>query len=207
MIELTANEVVAQRLREARESAGLSQAKLSKRLTDVVGYDMSRQAIAEIETAGRRVNVDEWLALAAALGVCPLYMVTPLESEEIISEEAAEEGIFEPTTHLRVGEKLTLIPREARQWVRGKAIYDDAPLDDWPTYYCVQVPPAVRYRLRLAAAYARDHWDKLGRWSLPPIELPEEKENEMAVPGLKGRGVPQSLWTWIKSERELEEES
>jgi site-specific recombinase XerC len=45
------------------------------------------------------------------------------------------------------------------------AIYPDAPLELWPHFYCIEVPPAVRYRLRQLAAYARTHKEKLGRGS------------------------------------------
>jgi transcriptional regulator with XRE-family HTH domain len=218
----TANATFARRLVEARKSAGLSQAKLAARLRDVVGYVddkgkplLSRQAIAEIENAkvGRRVSVDEWLALSAAVGACPLYMVTPRESPEVVSVEAAEMGVFEAPVHLRVSDRLTLHPSAARRWIRGKEIFDGAPLADWTTYFCVEVPPAYSYRLKQAAAFVRGHAQKLGRWKLPPVEIPiEEEEHQLYGVGVRDEegnevGVPQSLWTWIKSERELEEGS
>ena len=186
----------------------MSQQQLSQRLADVVGYKLKRQAISEIEAGDRRVSVDEWLALSAALAVCPLYMVTPFESDEVVNEEAAEAGLFATTTDLRVGDRLALIPIEARRWIRGTAIYNDASVDDWPRFYCDEVPPAVRYRLGWLAAYVRDHARKLGHWVLPPLEVPAEyKTNHMAVPGRldpdtqlpEPVDVPAPLWTWINS--------
>jgi transcriptional regulator with XRE-family HTH domain len=206
MRQLTPSEAFGERMREAREAAGLSQAQLSARLNDDLGIKLNRQAIIALEAKpqARRVSLDEALAISACLGVAPVHLMVPFESERVISEEAAEEGIFEPTTELKVGDKLALIPIVARMWIRGTAIYPSAPLDLWPRYYVTQVPPAVRYRLRQLAAYVREHEKKLGRWKLPPLDIPiEERPAEMALEGFtleRRQELPAPLWTWFKEE-------
>lgn len=67
----------------------------------------------------------------------------------------------------------------------------------------------MRYRLRQLAAYARAHKEKLGRWKLPPMEVPaEERATELAVPGFTTpenlEGFPAPLWSWLMNEREEE---
>jgi transcriptional regulator with XRE-family HTH domain len=203
--DLRPTQVFANRLREVRDKAGLSQEDVRQRLEDM-GYELSRSAIAQIELGRRRVTLDEALALAVALGVAPVHLMVPFEDEAVISEDAADDGIFEPTKRLKVG-NLLLLPFEARQWIRGTAIYPEAPLDLWHRFYCVEVPPAVRYRLRQLAAYARAHKERLGRWTLPPMEVPaEERTTEMAVPGFTTpkdrRGFPAPIWTWLMNEKE-----
>jgi transcriptional regulator with XRE-family HTH domain len=217
--ELTPTETFARRLREARENAKLSQEDLRRRLDEDIGFKkltksgfkkLSRSAIAQIELGKRDVSLDEVLAIAAALGVAPIHLIVTFEDERVISEESAELGIFEPTAALKIGDRLSLIPVEARKWIRGTSIYPDAPLDLWRRYYVTEVPPAVRYRLRQVAAFARDHKEKLGRWKLPRLEIPsEERATEMAVPGFttpeNHQGFPTPLWTWLMYEREEED--
>jgi transcriptional regulator with XRE-family HTH domain len=209
---ITASEVFGQRMREARERAGISQVQLSKRLA-AIGVEMSRKALIELERQPprRRVSLDEALAIAAALGVAPIHLMVPFEDDAVLSEELAEEGIFDATTELKVG-NLTMVPVVARKWIRGTAIYPEAPLDElWHRFYCIEVPPAVRYHLRQLAAYARDHKEKLGRWKLPPMEVPAEaRATEVGpVPGFSTpenrKGFPAPLWSWLMNERDEEE--
>jgi transcriptional regulator with XRE-family HTH domain len=207
---MSASEVFGQRMREARERAGISQVQLSKRLA-TLGVEMSRKALIELERKPprRRVSLDEALAMAAALGVAPIHLMVPFEDDAVLSEELAEEGIFDAATELKVG-NLTMAPRVARKWIRGTAIYPDAPLELWHRFYCIEVPPAVRYRLGQLAAYVRDHKEKLGRWKLPPMDVPiEDRATEMNVPGFttpeNSKGFPAPLWSWLMNERDEEE--
>jgi transcriptional regulator with XRE-family HTH domain len=208
--DLTASGVFGRRMREVREKANISQVQLSERLA-ALGVDLSRKALIELERRPprRRVSLDEALAIAAALGVAPIHLMVPFESEAVLSDDAAEEGIFDPTASLSVG-NLTMIPIVARKWIRGTAIYPEAPLELWHRFYCIEVPPAVRYRLRELAAYARTHKEKLGRWKLPPMEVPnEERATERGVPGFttpeNRKGFPAPLWSWLMNERDEEE--
>ena len=162
-------------MREARDRAGISQVQLSERLA-ALGVTVSRKALLEMERMPprRRVSLDEALAIAAALGVAPIHLMVPFEDDTVLSEDLADEGVFEAKTSLKVG-NLVMVPVVARKWIRGTAIYPDpGPLELWHRFYCVEVPPAVRYRLRKLAAYARAHREKLGRWKLPPMEVPIE---------------------------------
>ena len=155
----TPSETFGQRMREARDRAGISQVQLSERL--------------------------------AALGVAPIHLMVPFEDDTVLSEDLADEGVFEAKTSLKVG-NLVMVPVVARKWIRGTAIYPDpGPLELWHRY-------------------ARAHREKLGRWKLPPMEVPiEDRPTEMGpVPDFpspeNGRGFPAPLWLWLMNEKEEE---
>jgi transcriptional regulator with XRE-family HTH domain len=200
--EISPSDAFAERMREARISVGLSQAQLSARLMQL-GVQLRRQTIIDIEQKARRVYLDEALAISMVLGVAPINLIVPFERDTVLNEEAAEEGIFEPVAKLKVGHGFVLHPMVARAWIRGTAIPAQAPLGQWDTFYCVQVPPATRYRLERLASYVRDHAAKLGRWTLPWTGLvPEEEPPTMAVPGYTSADedppdFPAPLWAWI----------
>lgn len=65
--------VVGRQVRRARELRRFSQDQLSRQLKDY-GVDMGQATIARLESGERRITVDEALALAAALGVNPVYL-------------------------------------------------------------------------------------------------------------------------------------
>ena len=64
------DEAFGRRIRTLREQKGLTQEALAARM-QVLGCDVTRGALAKIETALRHVYPDEIAALAAALGVSP----------------------------------------------------------------------------------------------------------------------------------------
>jgi transcriptional regulator with XRE-family HTH domain len=66
--------VVAARVREVRDRKGWSQAELARRMTEA-GSPMTQTAVARLEGGGRRVLVDELLALARVLDVPPVSLV------------------------------------------------------------------------------------------------------------------------------------
>ena len=152
MEEQTPSQVFRQRMREVREHGKLSQQDLCQRLVDI-GFALRRSAIREIEKGSRRISLDEALAIAAALGVAPVYMFTPFESDDPIEidDRLQAEEQFTTITKLKIGEKLAMTPWEARRWTRGTEIYSDAPPDRWATYYCNAADPGTRHRLREAA--------------------------------------------------------
>jgi transcriptional regulator with XRE-family HTH domain len=87
----TVPQLFARRLSELREARGWSQQKLADRLAEL-GVRMDRAAIAKIERGqdahqkdrARRVSLEEFIALAAALGVSPLSLIgDPKTSKEI----------------------------------------------------------------------------------------------------------------------------
>src|SRR5258706_16478996 len=67
--------MVADRLREAREASGLSQAQVAKKL------DLHRPTVTEIEAGRRKVSVQELEQFANVYGVTVEWIVTGPKSE------------------------------------------------------------------------------------------------------------------------------
>jgi transcriptional regulator with XRE-family HTH domain len=95
--------VVGRQVKAAREQLHLSQADLAKRL-DELGLPAHQATVARLETGGRRISVDDVLALAAALGVSPLYLLTASYTHETV----------------RVTPKHEAGPAQMRRWVAGQ---------------------------------------------------------------------------------------
>jgi transcriptional regulator with XRE-family HTH domain len=189
--QLAPGQVVARRLREARLSAGLTQEQLSRRLADDVGYRLSRVAIAEIEAGRRRVTVDDWLALAAALNVAPVHLVVPFESERLLDKRY---GYFEPAAMLRVGERLVMLPQEARSWIRGLVHHLSSHPDTYDRFYRVETPPPQRYRLAQLAERVLRRKLSSDQWIAETLQLDDVPQ--MYVPGAKD-GFPAPLWAYL----------
>jgi hypothetical protein len=66
--------------------------------------DVNQSLISRIERGSRRVDLDEWLGICAGLGVSPVHMIVPTESD----------------TQLIVAPHLIVPARSARQWIRGQ---------------------------------------------------------------------------------------
>jgi transcriptional regulator with XRE-family HTH domain len=203
MPDPTPTQVFARRLKRARENARLSQDELHHRLK-VLGYKLSRSAIAQIELERRRVTLDDWLALAAALGVAPLHLVVPFEDEEPVippkaNPDSEQFAVFNPGTSLRVAENVILIPLVARMWIKGVAIYPGADLRDNYRYYVGEVPPARRWEIE--REWARREGREPG-----PRAVPEGKVPRMAVFGPEGiEGLEAPLYELLREEQEEEE--
>lgn len=142
--ELMPSQAFAQRQREARLSLGVSQAALARRLAEL-GYPLSRKAVNEIEHGKRRVTLDDALAIALALGVAPVNLLVPFEKPEILSVEAAESGIFEPSAVLAIG-SVRVDPVSARAWIRGVETVGEATMEERFRFHVQQIPPPQRYR-------------------------------------------------------------
>jgi len=153
MPEQTASETVARRVRSARGK--MSRSTLSERLEEL-GYDLSAAAIGELERGARRITVDDWLALSAALGVAPIHLVVPFEDADPIDAAAAEVGIFNPSTLLKVARNLVLPPLEARGWIRGRSNYAGADPNLDQRFYYDETPPPRRYQLDDAVEAIRE---------------------------------------------------
>jgi Fe2+ transport system protein FeoA len=151
MAEQTASQTVAGRVRKVR--GGMSRGELVDRLrelgyVDDKGIDrLSVGALGELERGTRRVTVDDWLALSAALGVAPVNLIVPFEDAEPLESPAPELGIFNPSTLLEVAKNLVLVPLVARAWVRGRSLYAGADRDLEPRFYYEETPPPRRYQL------------------------------------------------------------
>ncbi|MFC4961163.1 helix-turn-helix domain-containing protein [Streptomyces mauvecolor] len=61
-------------MERARTARGLAQRQLAARVT-VFGRPMTVTTISRIERRRRRCDVDDLVAIAAALGVCPLDLL------------------------------------------------------------------------------------------------------------------------------------
>lgn len=109
-----AGQAVAQNVRQLRQARRLSQPKLAERVT-VAGRPMKTTAISKIETAERRVDVDDLMALAVALGVNPSRLLLPADVEEDVEVELTA--------------KVHTPAWRAWQWMDGYAPFDDD-LDD-----------------------------------------------------------------------------
>jgi len=91
--------VFARRLRAIREAKGWSQRRLAEEL-EAIGYPLNHSTVSRLETTGR-ASVEDLLAIAAALGVSPLFLVVPHEQP------------------LQVADGLSVAARDAQLWVAG----------------------------------------------------------------------------------------
>jgi transcriptional regulator with XRE-family HTH domain len=100
----TASEAFGRQVKVARKLLHLSQADLANRLSGL-GIDKPHQTtVARLETGGRRVSVDDALAVAAALGVSPLHLFAASFTQDTV-----------PVTP-----KLEAGPQQMRRWLAGQ---------------------------------------------------------------------------------------
>jgi transcriptional regulator with XRE-family HTH domain len=100
----TVSSVVGRQVQDARKRLRLKQADLAKRLDDL-GVPTHQATIHRLETGGRRVSVDDVLAIAAALGVSPLFLLTGDYTNEAVPIAPK----LEPAT-----------PPQMRRWFSGQ---------------------------------------------------------------------------------------
>ncbi len=94
---------IAERIREARKSAGLSQAQVAKLL------DLHRPAVSEIEAGNRRVSAEELTALANMFDVTVAWLVG--EASETIETD-------DPRIQLAARELKKLKPEDLDRLMR-----------------------------------------------------------------------------------------
>ena len=107
--------VFAARLKEVRTGKGWTQQQLADQLGEL-GRTLDRAAIARIEAGDRQVSIDELIEISAALGTTPVHMIVPISGDQ----------------PLHVAPRLSVSPREARQWIRGQGPLRE---EDVRTYY------------------------------------------------------------------------
>lgn len=73
----TTGHTVRSQVRQLRERQGLTLAALCTRL-NADGLRFTPSTVSEIENGGRRVDVDDLVILASALGVSPLTLLMPV---------------------------------------------------------------------------------------------------------------------------------
>jgi transcriptional regulator with XRE-family HTH domain len=123
----TPAKVFARRLRQAREARHWTQQELVDQLA-VLGYQMDRATIAQIESGARRngvtrsenITLNEVVALSMALGVALIHMVVPPEPDDapvwLVPKRPADTAL------------------NARRWARGEQALGDE------DFYWAQVP-------------------------------------------------------------------
>jgi transcriptional regulator with XRE-family HTH domain len=116
-----ASRVLGAQMREVRERRRWSLRELAERLAEV-GHPMHHVTVAKIETGVRGVALDEVLALAYALDVSPLHLITPLDDAEAVA----------------VTDTVSAGAVEVRRWLRGQT---PLPGQDERTYR-TEVPPS-----------------------------------------------------------------
>lgn len=82
-----ATETFARRLTEERQRAGLSQAALAARITDLIGRSMDPSAVARAEKHERAIRLDEAVAIADVL---QMPLASLLRDKDAIDEEIDE---------------------------------------------------------------------------------------------------------------------
>ena len=82
-----ATETFARRLTEERQRAGLSQAALAARITDLIGRSMDPSAVARAEKHERAIRLDEAVAIADVL---QMPLTSLLRDKDAIDEEIDE---------------------------------------------------------------------------------------------------------------------
>jgi transcriptional regulator with XRE-family HTH domain len=84
MADVTLNKMVGDRVRVAREEAGLSLEDVGKRMGDYLPRPLAKQTMHQIEQGDREVKVSELLALADILNRRLLWFLDPLRAEDVV---------------------------------------------------------------------------------------------------------------------------
>lgn len=97
--------IVADNIARLRDGYGISYNNLSKTLGEkAIGNPIPAVGLRRIEAYARRVSVDDLLAIARALGVSPLALLTPGSTEHPLGTAVPENATF----------------REFSAWLRGE---------------------------------------------------------------------------------------
>jgi transcriptional regulator with XRE-family HTH domain len=86
----TVSETFGRRLVELRGARGWSQRELVAELERVGFSGLDRTAVARIEGAGRKVSIEELVAIAVALGVSPFALLLPRSGDLQLTETQVE---------------------------------------------------------------------------------------------------------------------
>ncbi|MCB1257113.1 MAG: helix-turn-helix domain-containing protein [Microthrixaceae bacterium] len=119
-LEKMTSQVVGQNLARIRAASGMPVRVLAASLAEN-GMKMSGSGITEMEKGRRGVSVDQLTALAAALGVSPITLLTPLDNPEHPDPEA--ETILSGTSYERA--------EDMYDWLRGEKSLTWDQMDGW----------------------------------------------------------------------------
>jgi transcriptional regulator with XRE-family HTH domain len=117
-IPQTAVNIIHQLHNELRTAAGMTTRTLANGLAEQ-RVPMSGSGITDIERGRRGVSVDQLTALAAALGVSPIALLSPMPDDENPTAETALSGTSYETADAMY------------QWLRGERSLTDDMLDDY----------------------------------------------------------------------------
>ncbi|MFF3326107.1 helix-turn-helix domain-containing protein [Streptomyces sp. NPDC002889] len=158
-----AGETLRQNIKRIREGQRITYVELSERL-DSVGRPIPVLGLRRIERGERRVDVDDLLALAYALGVPPVDLLVPgdLTSSEPYS--------ITPEVHTQAG--------PARAWIRGDAYVPDH-LGDPGDPFGIPVPTAWEADPNMTVRWMpRGRSDQLLQWMISSIPMEPIKPDE-----------------------------
>lgn len=124
--------VLARRVRQVRTRREMTAEQLADRLR-AVGVKWTRATVSKLETGLRQdVTLTEWLALARALDVAPIHLLTQPESAGTTEAEA--------TAPYHVTPVEVAAMNRVREWVRGLSplgstnprwFYAETPAHEW----------------------------------------------------------------------------
>jgi len=79
--QLSGEQILRERIKDAREARNQSQADVARRMTEV-GCKMHQTAVAKIEAGERRVALDEAITFAQVFGVSLAFLTAPAPTDE-----------------------------------------------------------------------------------------------------------------------------
>ncbi len=133
-------ELIAERIRRAREDAGWTQAQLAQAMA-AAGADWKRITVAEAEAGTRRVSLDELFLLSILFAIPMVSFLLPAEGDEgDTTEEAARADFFQLPEGTRC--YRTLDPNTARELILGKGGLEGSGGVEWEAAASVAGGPA-----------------------------------------------------------------
>ena len=134
-------ETVSANVQRLRTKQNLGLRGLSKKLSEV-GRPLTHSAVDQIEKGTRRVDVDDLMALAVALGVSPIALLMPPAEQP--EDLVAVTGAAEPTYADRLWDWLCALeplPRTGTNWAELRAA-------SWPSWRWEQFAAADELQTR-----------------------------------------------------------
>lgn len=133
-IEMSATgRTVAKNITRYRKSKGMTYTELSKRLA-AAGRDVSPLAVRRIEEQGRRVDVDDLIAIAAALGERPNTLLFPDVDESSSQCEVTGVGALDASLLWDWLQGLDILPsagKEEQRFQRRNIQFDLSSIPPW----------------------------------------------------------------------------
>ncbi len=141
-------------VRRQREKLGLSYAELSRRLAEI-GRDIPPLGLRRLEAGTRRADVDDLVALAAALGVSPSTLLMPLAASR---DEVVEVTGRKPDTAEATWDWLRALQFRGYEDMESLA----ASNPPWAVESVLQITGTQRAQRRIAAGVPHDDAHTLG---------------------------------------------